>query len=372
MNFGADGSRDGPNAVVRRDGDYVLWLAVDEGEQAARLELVPREPALSPGSAVGSMYDSFWSIDFPLREAEPGAYELVCPDLRAGDELKVRRDGSWRVNFGADGSRDGPDLVVPADGAYLLRLVPEDGESAAQIALTPLPGDPLGQELQVRLTTARLMDRWPLSFHLGQVNGEDQVPARYPEDLSGTLRILWLLEDTLQKMPEGFVDELCNGIPGTDDAPRRSIYVYIVRSIPGDDIAMAHAWSQYPALDFEIGDGLQAQVMAHELMHLMDLRLVSSDPGFESRWEALTPPEAAGAQDPGLIDSWYVSDYARSGGPAEDRAEVFAWLFNYGPREESGWCRGRSGVETKAAFLIEAIRAAFPSVRAVPCAWWER
>lgn len=366
--FGADGSPDGPALTVPADGDYVLWLAeAESGEK--RLELWPRETRLSEWCAVGSIYASRWQIDFPLTQIGPDRAVLLCPDLRAGEELLLRRDGSWARVLGAVGPGDETALTVPADGNYLLEL--QEGESGAELRLLPQDADPGQLRLQARLLEARLMARYPLCFHPGQVYGEGQVRADSDGDLPGILRQLRLLEDLLQKLPAGFPEELCGPVPGGADETERPIDVYLVREVPGEQVAQANAWGRHMSLVFQCGGESAPMAAAHELMHLIDRRLTLLDAGFEADWEALTPPGLAQAEDPALWRDYFVSDYARLS-PAEDRAEVFAYLFHRSPRDESGWCAGRPGLERKALALQQAIRAAFPSVRALERAWWER
>ena len=142
INFGADGSRDGPNVVVTADGDYTLYLTVASDESWADLDLeqVIAQAEPSAWGMIGSIYGTNWDTDFPMYENEPGIFEAECYGLHAGEELKVRKDGSWEINFGADGSRDGPNLVVPADGDYMLRMTVAEDESYAVVELLYFEG----------------------------------------------------------------------------------------------------------------------------------------------------------------------------------------------------------------------------------------
>ena len=54
-------------------------------------------------------------------------FESEPLELKAGEEFKVRQGASWDVNYGADGTIGGPNVVVEVDGTYIVRLT-IDGE----------------------------------------------------------------------------------------------------------------------------------------------------------------------------------------------------------------------------------------------------
>ena len=133
VNFGADGLRDGVNLLVEESGYYTVRLTIFD-EESAVLELIPiSEPAA--WSVIGTIYDTYWDTDFPMFQVAPNVYALLCPDLRAGQELKVRKDASWAVNFGSDGSRNGPNAVIPADGDYLVQLTVIGNDESAVLEI---------------------------------------------------------------------------------------------------------------------------------------------------------------------------------------------------------------------------------------------
>ena len=134
VNYGADGSLNGPNVVVEEDGVYVITLTItDEGATGTiTMEKVgePAEPApvvekseeeLMAWSVIGSLCGTAWDTDFPMTEVADGVFESGILELKAGDELKCRQGGDWAVNYGTDG-QDGANLVVEEDGAYKVVL----------------------------------------------------------------------------------------------------------------------------------------------------------------------------------------------------------------------------------------------------------
>ena len=132
VNFGADGSRDGPNLVVEHSGRYTVTLHVLEGETvvAYSLDLItPYEDELSePGvsgsdtwSVIGSICGTMWDTDFPMTYRGDGIWVSDPMTLYAGDELKCRMNNSWDENYGADGYY-GANYVVTEDGQYVVVL----------------------------------------------------------------------------------------------------------------------------------------------------------------------------------------------------------------------------------------------------------
>ena len=67
---------------------------------------------------IGSICGTMWDKDFPMTETEPGVWRSELLTLHKGEEFKVRQNQSWDMNFGADGERDGANLVVEKDGKY--------------------------------------------------------------------------------------------------------------------------------------------------------------------------------------------------------------------------------------------------------------
>ncbi len=140
VNFGSDGLN-GANFVVEQSGKYVLHLKVaeDESTAEANLELIeaiedteePEQPGEEqPGEdeyvaetwgVVGSFLDSEWNKDYPMTEVSEGVWESEALELVAGNELKARANGEWKLDYGADG-KGGSNVTVEADGTYIVVL----------------------------------------------------------------------------------------------------------------------------------------------------------------------------------------------------------------------------------------------------------
>lgn len=77
---------------------------------------------------IGSFGGYNWDTDVPMTEDPAGTWTATV-DFKAGDEFKVRQGLGWDVNFGADGVLGGDNIVIDADGTYLVTLV-YDGTNA--------------------------------------------------------------------------------------------------------------------------------------------------------------------------------------------------------------------------------------------------
>ncbi len=114
VNYGTNGAG-GDNLVVEEDGTYVVVLDI-------AAEAVSLKPAEHSWGVVGSM--TGWggdAADFPMTEVSDGVFESDPIELKANDELKVRQDGAWDVNYGTNGA-GGDNLKVEADGTYVVVL----------------------------------------------------------------------------------------------------------------------------------------------------------------------------------------------------------------------------------------------------------
>ena len=129
VNFGADGTLDGPNFVVEEPGIYEVILEIkSETEAVLSLNKVgdaedPEAPEkteeeLNAWSVIGAICGTAWDTDFPMTEVEEGFFESAILELKADDEFKCRQGADWAVNIGVDGEN----FKVEADGTYKVRL----------------------------------------------------------------------------------------------------------------------------------------------------------------------------------------------------------------------------------------------------------
>ncbi len=99
-------------------------------------DLIPYTGELHTWGVVGNICGTSWDADFSMLEIRRGMFCSEPLQLNAGEEFKVRLDGSWDLNFGADGdsfvyedeagntclvfntARDGANCVAEESGTY--------------------------------------------------------------------------------------------------------------------------------------------------------------------------------------------------------------------------------------------------------------
>ena len=111
--------QDGPNVVVEKDGTYIVTLDL------ANEKLTFAEQTKDAWCVIGSILGTNWDTDFPMVETTAGVWQSMPLELKAGDEYKVRMNGSWAVNYGiSDGAlvQDGANIVIHEDGTYVVVL----------------------------------------------------------------------------------------------------------------------------------------------------------------------------------------------------------------------------------------------------------
>ncbi len=104
---------------------------------------------VSTWSLIGAMsaYGINWDGDLQMWTNGTG-HVAAHVTLKAGDEVKFRKDQAWDVNFGGDFkaldaefevTQGGPNMVITQDGVYDLYLYPESGKAMISAAFDPYP-----------------------------------------------------------------------------------------------------------------------------------------------------------------------------------------------------------------------------------------
>ena len=326
---------------------------------------------------------------------DAGAQELTLVDLDAGlclDRLRIppSSDEEWVNMNGAVLSEDWALLSVSRDRHEqtehsFLFWYPEKGNQ------TPADAEVLTEQFLTdsieRLRTE--LERAGMTLRLDEAPASDRTPTtglavfestcETGASLFGQYWILRQLDEFVQKLPEGMIRELTTDLPGGEPSDLGSLHIYIVRNIPGDAAGFASSWTE-PVLICFATEEFGRSHLAHEFMHIIDLRLNryldSKRRDLENEWWAMSPSFAydteLSPEQSEAVDPYFVSWYARTGSN-EDRAETFQCLFDSEePAAEQWWYAGHEGVHAKAAWLIKMIRAAFPSVQATEHAFWEK
>ena len=113
----------GKNIVVPEGADGTYLVTLDPNEEAPSLKIEKMEV----WGVVGSFAASGWADgnDVAMTEKEPGVWVSEPVALNAGDQFKVRANGTWDVNFGITEEelvQDGANVAVEADGNYIVTL----------------------------------------------------------------------------------------------------------------------------------------------------------------------------------------------------------------------------------------------------------
>ena len=104
----------------------------------------------SDWSLIGHMenYDIDWNADLNMWTDGAGNHVAAHVALKAGDQVKFRKDQDWAVNYGGDFSsldtefsvtQDGPNIAISADGIYDLFLSTNDQTAIVSLAYDPYP-----------------------------------------------------------------------------------------------------------------------------------------------------------------------------------------------------------------------------------------
>ena len=123
----------GENVVVEADGTYIVRF-VWYGGQDGIVTLIPVEEE-EAWSVIGNICGTCWDTDIPMTKIDDVTWESEPLELHTYEEFKVRRGGSWDLNFGAE--FQGANVVVEADGTYIVRLVWYGGEDGT-VTLIPV------------------------------------------------------------------------------------------------------------------------------------------------------------------------------------------------------------------------------------------
>ena len=113
--------------------DADLQKALDDYDAAIDAVLNMSEDAKKAWGVIGNIGGTSWDTDFPMTKVNDTTFESAPLELHAGEEFKVRQGGSWDVNFGQ--TFNGANIVVEADGTYIVRLVYDESTGEGSVTL---------------------------------------------------------------------------------------------------------------------------------------------------------------------------------------------------------------------------------------------
>ena len=108
--------------------DEELQAGLDSYKASIDALFTMDESVANAFTLIGSFGGYDWDTDVAMTEDPAGTWTATV-DFKAGDEFKVRQGLGWDVNFGVDGVLGGDNVVIDADGTYLVTLV-YDGTNA--------------------------------------------------------------------------------------------------------------------------------------------------------------------------------------------------------------------------------------------------
>ena len=132
-NYGESCEANGKNIVVPADDTYTVTLDLNNmtltfvNQEGVLPEAAPApegEAEPETWGVVGSFEASGWADgnDVAMTEKEAGLWVSAPVELKADDEFKVRANGKWDKNYGAECKEGGDNIKVEADGTYIVTL----------------------------------------------------------------------------------------------------------------------------------------------------------------------------------------------------------------------------------------------------------
>ena len=132
-NYGENCEANGANIKVPADDTYTVTLNLNDmtltfvNQEGVLPEAAPApegEAEAETWGVVGSFEASGWADgnDIAMTEKEAGVWVSDPVELKAGDEFKVRANGKWDKNYGAECAEGGDNIKVEADGTYIVTL----------------------------------------------------------------------------------------------------------------------------------------------------------------------------------------------------------------------------------------------------------
>ena len=124
---------DAKNAATDAD----LQTALDNYDAAigAWLQLTPEQRR--GWTVIGAVNGSMWDVDFEMTESPENVWTSAPLTFEAGAEFKVRQGMSWTNNYGADGAKDGANIVVETAGTYQVKFSWDGNGGNVSIELIP-------------------------------------------------------------------------------------------------------------------------------------------------------------------------------------------------------------------------------------------
>ena len=120
VNFGADGKLNAENnCEATEDGWFFVKFVPAADLSSATITL--EKTSFYGWAVIGTANGTNWDTDFDMEIQDDGTtYKLEGVEFADGGEFKVRSGRDWGNNYGADGVKDGGNVIVEKAGTYTI------------------------------------------------------------------------------------------------------------------------------------------------------------------------------------------------------------------------------------------------------------
>ena len=164
-----------------------LQAALDNYKNKISALFTMTEEEKTAWGVIGAICGTNWDTDFPMTETEAGVFVSETLELHAGEEFKVRQGASWDLNYGDGCEQNGPNVAVPADGKYTVKLDLNNmtlellDESGAAVEAAPEPEpDP------------NATDTWAVIGQIGDTNWDTDFPMFFNKENNHWYAVVYL------------------------------------------------------------------------------------------------------------------------------------------------------------------------------------
>ena len=213
---------------------------------------------------------------------------------------------------------------------------------------------------------------------------EDSMDIEMLNDEENINKALVCLEEILDRLPEGFLDEVMKGY-GSDRYLEINITGKMLRLTDNREVVGLTTYETYKDVIRLDGNATSwneyKATVAHELFHVIDFEMDQFDEGIKDirNWKATNPAGYGYSYTNGQLEQYtiygdeieevyFVSEYSKED-VYEDRAEVFSYLISVDENDELPLAYESEHVQEKVVLLIEEMKDHFESADDADAYW---
>ena len=213
---------------------------------------------------------------------------------------------------------------------------------------------------------------------------EDSMDIEMLNDEENINKALACLEEILDRLPEGFLDEVMKGY-GSDRYLEINITGKMLRLTDNREVVGLTTYETYKDVIRLDGNATSwneyKATVAHELFHVIDFEMDQFDEGIKDirNWKATNPAGYGYSYTNGQLEQYtiygdeieevyFVSEYSKED-VYEDRAEVFSYLISVDENDELPLAYESEHVQEKVVLLIEEMKDHFESADDADAYW---